>query len=111
MRQMRARAFALRDVFPDVLRGMPVAEELQDMPKDRENVSNLASVAKIDAPAALPAYPDDKLAENLPKWRDAIEAGKSSSEHLIATIGSKYSLTQEQTDAINQLKPIEGEAA
>ena len=30
-RQMRARAFALRDVFPDVLRGMPVAEELQDM--------------------------------------------------------------------------------
>ena len=31
MRQMRARAFALRDVFPDVLRGMPVAEELQDM--------------------------------------------------------------------------------
>ena len=31
MRQLRARAFALRDVFPDVLRGMAVAEELQDM--------------------------------------------------------------------------------
>lgn len=30
MRQMRARAFALRDVFP-MLRGMPVAEEVQDM--------------------------------------------------------------------------------
>jgi len=111
MRQMRARAFALRDVFPDVLRGMPVAEELQDMPKDRESVSNLASVAKIDAPAALPEYADDKLAENLPKWRDAIEAGKSSADHLIATISSKYTLTAEQIDAINQLKPIEGEAA
>lgn len=34
MRQMRARAFALRDVFPDVLRGMPVAEEVMDAPRD-----------------------------------------------------------------------------
>lgn len=34
MRQMRARAFALRDVFPDVLRGMPVAEEAMDIPRD-----------------------------------------------------------------------------
>lgn len=32
MLQMRARAWALRDVFPDVLRGVHVAEEAQDMP-------------------------------------------------------------------------------
>ncbi|MNJ78389.1 hypothetical protein D3C77_761330 [compost metagenome] len=81
------------------------------MPKDREQVSSLSSVPKIDAPIELPAYPDEKLAENLPKWRDAVEAGKSSAEHLIATIGSKYALTQQQIEAINQLKPIEGEAA
>jgi hypothetical protein len=31
MLQMRARAFAMRDVFPDVLRGVHVAEEAQDM--------------------------------------------------------------------------------
>lgn len=36
MRQMRARAFALRDVFPDVLRGMPVAEEVMDYPPERD---------------------------------------------------------------------------
>ncbi len=30
MRQMRARAFALRDGFPDVLKGLRVAEETQD---------------------------------------------------------------------------------
>ena len=35
MRQMRARAFAVRDVFPDVLKGLPVAEEVQDMPTER----------------------------------------------------------------------------
>lgn len=34
MRQMRARAFACRDVFPDVLKGMPVAEEVMDIPRD-----------------------------------------------------------------------------
>lgn len=34
MRQLRARAFALRDVFPDVLRGLPVAEEVMDMPRE-----------------------------------------------------------------------------
>lgn len=30
MKQMRARAFALRDVFPDVLKGIAVAEEVMD---------------------------------------------------------------------------------
>lgn len=32
MLQMRARGFALRDIFPDVLRGMITAEEAQDYP-------------------------------------------------------------------------------
>ena len=31
MLQMRARAFALRDVFPDVLKGFSIAEEVRDM--------------------------------------------------------------------------------
>lgn len=35
MLQMRARAWALRDVFPDVLRGVHVAEEAQDIPPER----------------------------------------------------------------------------
>lgn len=30
MQQMRARSFALRDAFPDVLKGMPIAEEVMD---------------------------------------------------------------------------------
>ena len=111
MRQMRARAFALRDVFPDVLRGMPVAEELMDIPKERESGAQLASVSKLAAPAELEEYPAEKLAENLPKWRKAVEEGKSSPEHLIATVSSKYALTAEQIDSINQLKPLEGEAA
>lgn len=36
MLQMRARAFALRDVFPDVLRGVYVAEEARDLPVEKD---------------------------------------------------------------------------
>jgi RecT family len=36
MKQMRARAFALRDVFPDVLKGMPIAEEVGDYAEEKD---------------------------------------------------------------------------
>jgi hypothetical protein len=111
MRQMRARAFALRDVFPDVLRGMPVAEELQDMPKEREPGATLSSVPKIDAPAALPEYPAELLTENLVKWQPLIDSGRTSPDHLIATISSKYTLTDDQATTIKNLKALDGEAA
>ncbi|UMY63904.1 recombinase RecT [Pseudomonas sp. LS.1a] len=108
MRQMRARAFAMRDVFPDVLRGMPVAEELQDTPTERE--LNQAHVRKADQPKQLPAYPDSKLDESSEQWRGLIAAGRTSPDHLIATIQSKYTITPEQIERIRSLAPIEGEA-
>jgi hypothetical protein len=111
MRQMRARAFALRDVFPDVLRGMPVAEELQDMPKEREASQPLASVTKIEPPSNLPDYPAELLTENVVKWQPLIDSGRTSPEHLIATISSKYTLSQAQIDTITNLKALEGDAA
>jgi hypothetical protein len=55
MRQMRARAFAIRDVFPDVLKGLPVAEELMDMPQTKPvdpstgEVKEVASMELVDA--------------------------------------------------------------
>lgn len=36
MMQMRARAFALRDVFTDVLRGVHIAEESRDQPAEKD---------------------------------------------------------------------------
>ena len=38
MMQMRARGFALRDAFPDVLKGMITAEEAQDYPEEAKPV-------------------------------------------------------------------------
>lgn len=108
MRQMRARAFAMRDVFPDVLRGMPVAEELQDTPTERE--LNQAHVRKADEPKQLPAYADSKLEESSDKWRGLIAANKSSPDHIISMIRSKHTLTPEQEERIRALAPIEGES-
>jgi hypothetical protein len=41
MLQLRARGFAIRDVFPDALRGVITAEEAQDMPPEPRSVPNL----------------------------------------------------------------------
>jgi hypothetical protein len=45
MRQMRARSWALRDGFPDVLKGLHIAEEVRDRPEQPEapQVTRLSS--------------------------------------------------------------------
>lgn len=52
MLQMRARAWALRDAYPDVLRGVHVAEEAQDIPVERD-VTGEAEV--VEMPKSLSA--------------------------------------------------------
>lgn len=51
MMQMRARAYALRDVFPDVLRGVEIAEEARDMPVPEKDMGK-ADVVDETKPAA-----------------------------------------------------------
>ncbi len=93
MRQMRARAFALRDVFPDVLRGMPIAEELQDITHSDQS----APVEKSMGPAEVvqPEWPADKWAARLPSILDGIANGKSI-EDAMAWLGSKGKVTPAQ---------------
>lgn len=112
MRQMRARAFALRDVFPDVLRGMPVAEEEEDKQRaerDMGAAQRQAAPAPRELPAGLPQYPQDKLAEMLPKWQAAIAAEKATPERIISKVLTTNSLSDEQRQAIMDLQPaLEG---
>jgi hypothetical protein len=49
MLQMRARGYCLRDAFPDVLKGMAVAEEEQDKPRE------VTGTAETSGPAPRPA--------------------------------------------------------
>ena len=97
MRQMRARAFALRDVFPDVLRGMPVAEELQDM------AASPAPVEKNMGPAVVVQgeWPADKWAARLPQMLEGIAQGKTV-EDALAWLGSKGKVTAEQEKELRE---------
>lgn len=94
MRQMRARAFALRDVFPDVLRGMPIAEELQDIPTDTPAASQ-GERHMGQAEVVQPEWPADRWAAGLAKWVDGIAAGKPLAD-VLAWLNSKAKVTPEQ---------------
>ena len=52
MLQMRARGFALRDAFPDVLKGLVTAEEAQDYPEAPATVARAQEPAKATAQVA-----------------------------------------------------------
>jgi hypothetical protein len=91
MLQMRARAFALRDEFTDVLKGMHVAEEAADLEID---ITPQAVLPGTKLPPAT--YPADAFAENLPKWLDVIASGRKTADELITTIQTKGELTDEQ---------------
>lgn len=105
MRQMRARAFALRDVFPDVLRGLPVAEEVMDIPTEKH--MGAADVVGAPPAPALPAYAADAFNKNLPAWTKLIQSGKKTANDVIATLETKATLSDEQRAAINALAKVE----
>lgn len=98
MRQMRARAFAMRDVFPDVLRGMPVAEELMDHPVKEKDMGPVEPVAPT-------TYPQADFDRNFPAWEKVIQAGKKSPADVIATVEAKAKLTDEQRQKIEAVQP------
>lgn len=96
MLQMRARSWALRDVFPDVLRGMPIAEELQDMPTEKDVTPNSKEENKQDPTF----YTDAEFMANENAWRKVILNGKDP-EAFIKFIQDKGKLfTDDQKDEI-----------
>ena len=99
MLQMRARGFALRDAFPDALRGVISAEEARDTPAERDmGAAEVVSSrpAAPAAPAALPDYSQSAFADNLPKWSAAIQGGKLTAEEVITRASTKGVLSEAQ---------------
>lgn len=99
MMQMRARAFALRDVFTDVLRGMHIAEESQDEP-EMKDVTPRADAATTQSKTAA--------------VKDKIAAGKSGSprvaEKPAPTLGDVLGQI-ERARTEEQLRSTAGEGA
>lgn len=106
MLQMRSRGFAARDEFADVLKGLAVAEELQDFavekditPNEQAQPSNVASEVVDDG-----NYSNADFDKNIAKWRKVIESGMKTPDDLIAMIETKGLLTPEQKAIINNIQ-------
>ncbi|WP_085701937.1 RecT family recombinase [Pseudomonas sp. B15(2017)] len=92
---------------PDVILGVYSPDELEET---NQPMRDLNPPRRTDEPKQLPPYPDSKLEENADKWRGMIAQNRTSPEHLLANLTSKYTLTAEQIERIHALTPIEGEA-
>ena len=96
MLQMRARGFALRDAFPDALRGVVSAEEARDTPTERDMGAAEVVSSRPAAPAALPDYSQDAFADNLPKWSALMQSGAKTADQIIAIVSTKGALSEAQ---------------
>ena len=96
MLQMRARGFALRDAFPDALRGVVSAEEARDTPTERDMGAAEVVSSRPAAPAALPNYSQDAFADNLPKWSALMQSGAKTADQIIAIVSTKHVLSEAQ---------------
>lgn len=89
-----AEAQALRKAFPE-FGAQPTADEMEGKAFEGDTIDNSTGEILKKEPG-LPPYPDDRFAENLPKWRKAILAGSKTAEQVIAMISSKGMLTEAQ---------------
>lgn len=119
MMRYRSAAFFGRIYAPELLMGLPTAEEMHDVfsveadgtvtegvrqavPRTTGNIDPTTGEVRA---TELQPYTDDQFTKNLPAWRAAIAAGKATADAVIAKAGTKGTLTQEQVDAIRA--PIE----
>jgi hypothetical protein len=80
MLQMRARAFALRDVFPDVLKGIISREEARDIPPEK----NVTEKSTVTRPTNLSELTEQLTAE--PIETTATDAAKTAASAEQATV-------------------------
>lgn len=119
MMRYRSAAFFGRIYAPELLMGLPTAEEMHDVfsveadgtvtegvrqavPRTTGNIDPTTGEVRA---TELQPYTDDQFTKNLPAWRAAIAARKATADAVIAKAGTKGTLTQEQVDAIRA--PIE----
>jgi hypothetical protein len=111
MLQMRARAWALRDVFTDVLKGIGMAEELRDVAPEQfmgmAEVVTPAAATPAASPATaatevVPAWTDEQMAQRETKIREFFGKGKTADD-VIAFYATKATVTDDQQKRIRAL--------
>ena len=115
MMQMRARGFALRDAFPDVLKGLITAEEAQDYPdeakpRQAKDITPRNPLDRVAAPA-IPAETSDPvvIAQAFAADQEAADVNKLIAEAAAADIEvidiPVVSVAEETVDVAETLQP------
>ena len=83
MLQLRARGFALRDAFPDVLKGLVTAEEAQDYPTQPEPV---VVRPKFDEPTVVKLKPEATKPADDPVGKARLAVSKADTIDALDTL-------------------------
>ena len=88
MLQMRARGFALRDAFPDILRGLISGEEAADMPVEGRPFIGTTITGAAEPASAGPSDPRGAINEAVPLAASPTPADKAraAADRLLAKI-------------------------
>lgn len=117
MLQLRARGFALRDAFPDVLRGLITSEEAADYPVPVEPAPPKATkatakpVPRLDHKPAASA--SDFLADEIAGWPEEVKAVCRETMRLCKAAGGtkEEALQQAHAAGLKELEGMKAEAA
>jgi len=104
MKQMRARSFALRDVFPDVLKGMDIAEVVNDY-TDMTPAARIVAPEVPEAPAELLAEAAANAAKGVAVYATFWTSIGKDKRHQIGDKHKEYKATAEAADAARTIEP------
>jgi hypothetical protein len=113
MMQMRARGFALRDAFPDVLKGLITAEEAQDYPdeakpRQAKDITPRNPLDVIAPPAAVTAISDPvAIAQAMEDTVDVPEPVAMTVEQVTAEVVMPETEVVEIPEAVAQVQHAE----
>ena len=109
MKQMRARSFALRDVFTDVLKGMPIAEEVMDIEErditPRPQRQDPKAIAQSARPEVEHSDERDQLIQDLEDVM--LKQGLESLQHVWAEVLTKEQRKLVGGDELERLKTLQ----
>ncbi len=106
MLQMRARAFALRDAYPDVLRGLNVAEEARDIPAPIDVTDSVAAAApprtrdELKARLAPPPEPLQDAPQDAPPADDGAHADLFEPDEFAAAAAEKVAIAERLVESV-----------
>lgn len=111
MLRYRSAAFFGRIYAPELLMGLPAAEEVMDIidvhqgpdGKYAAEGQNTATSAAEPPKPELKLYSESEFNEKLPGWRNVVQTKRKTPEGLIATLTTKAQFTDEQLQILRGL--------